>query len=106
MRGPGGVLLGDEALDALGEPRLRILDPGIRPGAGGEEELLVLEALAGRAIGGPVLLVLLELLESFEDHDQRAGAADQPCRRRYAGRHGDRRREDELADLQALEPAL
>ena len=36
-----------------------------------EQELLVLEPLAGSAVGGPVLLVLLQLLQALEHDDQR-----------------------------------
>ena len=66
------MLLRDEPLDALGEQRLGSGRGSVRPGAREEEELLVLEPLAGRAVGGPVLLILLELLEPLEHDDQRA----------------------------------
>jgi len=61
---PGRVLLVDEALDALGEQWLWVRNRGVRAGAREEQEFLVFEPLAGGPIGGPVLLLLLELLEA------------------------------------------
>ena len=78
VRSPCRVLLRDEALHALGEQGLGVGGGGVGPGAREEEELLVLEPLAGRPVGRPVLLILLELLESLEDDDQRPAAPDQP----------------------------
>jgi len=66
----------------------------------------MLEPLAGRAIGCPVLLVLLELLEPLEHDDQRAATAHQPYRRLGSRRHRDRGGDDDLPDLEQLEPAL
>src|SRR5918994_7844880 len=70
------------------------------------EVLLMLEPLAGRAIGCPVLLVLLELLEPLEHDDQRAATAHQPYRRLGSRRHRDRGGDDDMPDLEQLEPAL
>src|SRR5918993_5403450 len=63
MRDPRGVFLRHETLHALGQQRIRASHGGVGSRARGEEVLLMLEPLAGRAIDCPVLLVLLELLE-------------------------------------------
>lgn len=41
------MLLGDEALDTLGEQGVGVRNAPVRSGAGEEEELLVLQPLAG-----------------------------------------------------------
>src|SRR3954470_20266659 len=66
----------------------------------------MLEPLAGRAIRGPVLLVLLELLEALEHEDEGSAAAHQPRRCARRRRDRDRRRRNDLADLEQLEPTL
>jgi hypothetical protein len=64
------VLLGDQPLDAVGEQRSGVGGIGVRTGPGEDEVLLVLERLARRPVGDPVLLVLVELLDALENHDQ------------------------------------
>src|SRR5215211_1072689 len=100
------MLLRNEALHPFGKQRVGVRDPRIRTGATEEEELLMLEPLARGAVGGPVLLILLELLQPLEDDDQRASASHQPygCGRRR--RHRDRSRDHDLTRLQGLEPTL
>ena len=66
----------------------------------------MLEPLAGGSVGGPVLLVLLELLQALHHHDQSAAASHQPHGRGGRGGHRDRRGDDDLAHLELLEPVL
>src|ERR671913_281952 len=106
MRDPRGVFLRHETLHALGQQRIRASHGGVGSRARGEEVLLMLEPLAGRAVGCPVLLVLLELLKPLEHDDQRATTAHQPYRRLDSRRHRDRGGDDDLPDLEQLEPAL
>src|SRR5205085_5597724 len=61
VRGPGRVLLRDQAIDALRQEALGARRLRVRPGTRREQVLLVLEPFARGAVGGPVLLVLLEL---------------------------------------------
>jgi hypothetical protein len=71
-RDPLGVLLRDQALDAIGEQRNGPLRVPVRARTGEVEVLLMLERLGGRPEGAPVLLVLVQLLEALEDDDKRA----------------------------------
>ena len=64
------MLLGNKPLDPLGEQRLWPLGPRVRTGGREIEELLVLERLARRAVGDPVLLKLKQLLDTLQDEDE------------------------------------
>jgi hypothetical protein len=68
--GPLGVLLRHRRLDALGKQGVGSRRIRVRSGAGQIDVLLVLQGLAGGAIGRPVLLVLIEVQEPFQHRDQ------------------------------------
>jgi hypothetical protein len=72
--GPLGVLLGDEALDPFGQLPVPVL-PNIGSGPGQIQVALVLEGLGGGAVGDPVLLELVEMLDTLQDDDDGRQAA-------------------------------
>ena len=100
------MLLGDLALDALGEQRLGVGGPRIGAGAREVEVLLVLERLRGGAVVGPVGMELAET--AGRSRGPRSARRGRPRPRRQVGRgqHGDRGRRDDLHELDAHVPAL
>ena len=69
-RRPLRVFLGDGGLDAFRQQSARIRDSCIGSGQGEIDELLVLQRLAGGSVVVPVLLVLVEVQQAFEDGDE------------------------------------
>ena len=59
------MLLRNEALDAIGEERRRLLRVGVWTGLRQKQILFVLESFACRAIADPIGLILIKLLQSL-----------------------------------------
>lgn len=75
--GPLGVLLRDQTLQPLGELAVAIL-PDIGSGLGQVQVPLVLERLGSGAVGDPVLLELVQVLDTLQYHDHRGQATGHP----------------------------
>lgn len=100
------MLLRDKALNSVSEHRVCVPVAAVRTRAGEVEELFVFQRLARRAVGAPVLLVLIELQEPFDHDDERAERRRERRVRLQRRDNRDRGRGDELRGLQELEPPL
>src|SRR5579864_1687196 len=71
-RSPFSMFLRYQRLDSLGQLRSLFgsISIGVRGRVSKEHVLLVLQLLACGAVGDPVLLVLIEMQQSFEDCDK------------------------------------
>src|SRR6202041_317308 len=69
---PLGVLLRDERFDVFGEQGMGVGGRGVGSGMAQVKILLVLERLAGGAVGIPELLILVEVQDAFENGDENA----------------------------------
>ena len=105
-RDPLGMLLRDQALDAVGEQCARVAGRRVGTGSGEIEILLMLQGLGRGTVGSPVLLLLVELLEALEN-DHRRPESRRDGRMEIECRHGwDRRSGNQLSRLHALEGSL
>ncbi len=62
--------------DALGQDDAGVGSRGVGAGLGQVEKLFVLERLGGGAVGGPVVLVLVQVQQALQDGDDHAQGAD------------------------------
>src|ERR671930_470745 len=90
----------------VGEERHGSLRMAVRACGGEVEVLLVLQRLGRGPKGAPVLLVLVELLEPFEDDDERAECRGEGRCEVECGDHGDRGRRQQLRSFDPFESAV
>jgi len=102
------VFLRDGGFNALGQQGVRVRRSCIRSGQGQIDEFLVSERLAGGAVVGPVLLILIEVQQAFEhgDEDAQAGGDQLVVGEGQRGQKRDGGGGQYLDNLDALEDAL
>ena len=102
------MFLRDQGLNPFGKQSVRIDRARVRCCFAQIGIFLVLQGLAGRAIGGPVLLVLIQMQHSFEDGYEHSQSARDPGSLREAERcdEGNQGCGYDFDYLDALESAL
>jgi hypothetical protein len=99
------MLASDQRFDAFGKQGGWAGGGGVVAGPGLGQVLLAAQPLPGRPIGDPVLLELIQLLDTLQDHRAAQPTSD-PGRHPDPSHHRNQRSRDQLDDLDGPVPAL